>query len=135
MVGKCYAFDLHSHNILNNGHCKSKWSMSQQLSLQKCMTKHWLLSHPYNVHWLRCYNIVIKGFFSQKLHIKCSSSSQEKWSMEDSNVSIHGKHGYGSGIKCEDYNVFPWGDSQNGNFKRNSHFPFSSDVVVHLQNN
>ncbi|KAJ6891072.1 auxin-responsive protein IAA32-like [Populus alba x Populus x berolinensis] len=22
VVGKCYAFDLHSHNILNNGHCK-----------------------------------------------------------------------------------------------------------------
>jgi len=63
VVGKCYAFDLHSHNILNNGHCKSKWSVSQQLSLQKCMTKHWLLFHPYNVHWLRGYNIVIKAFF------------------------------------------------------------------------
>lgn len=55
--------------------------------------------------------------------------------MEDYNVSIHGKHGYGSGIKCEDYTVFPRGDSQNGNFKRNSRFPFSGDVVVHLQNN
>lgn len=42
-------------------------------SLCKCMTKHWLLFHPYNVHWLRCYNIVIEGFFPK---ISTSSAVQ-----------------------------------------------------------